>query len=98
MPDRPEPNGWELLSAVERVEKRLDSISKGFVSTEVFGLFQTQVQEDRADDRAAMQELRSQLAEAEKEKARNRFALALSIIAIVAAVLTPLIQRSLGLG
>lgn len=96
MADRPEPNGWELLGAVQRVESRLDGFTKGFVSSELFGLFQKQVADDRAADRQQIAELKAQIAEADKEKARNRFALALSIIAVVAAIITPIVQHALG--
>lgn len=109
MPDRPEPNGWELMTAIERLERSIREQSAGFVPVGVFQLFQTQVQDDRAEDRAAAAKtetetkaeiaaLRAQIAEGEKEKARNRFALALSIIAVVATILTPVIQRTIGIG
>ena len=103
MPDRPEPNGWELLEGLKRIERRLDDMAKGFVTAEVFAIFQRQNASERDEDRKdieanrkAIEEVRSSQAEAEKEKAKNRLSIALAVLAIVAAILTPFIQRALG--
>lgn len=103
MPDRPEPNGWELLEGLKRIERRLDDMAKGFVTAEVFAIFQRQNASERDEDRKdidanrkAIEEVRSSQAEAEKEKAKNRLSIALAVTAIVASILTPFIQRAMG--
>ena len=48
-----EPGGWELMRAFERVEKRLDSFGRDFVSVIVHNLLADRVKELEAKQAAA---------------------------------------------
>lgn len=64
-----EPGGWELMRAFERVEKRLDSFGREFVSVIVHNLLVERVKEVEADAALAKVEATTAIDKAKAEAA-----------------------------
>lgn len=72
--DRPiergrEPGNWELMRGIERLERRFDEASKGFVTTVVHNLLVERVRDLESEVNAAKIEATGAIVEAKKEAA-----------------------------
>lgn len=73
MAEGKEPGGWELLRAVEKIDKRMDDFAKGFVSVEVHRLLAEDVTEVRQSAERERAETKGEI-----ERVRDDFTKALA--------------------
>lgn len=70
-----EPGNWELMRGIERIERRVDDVAKGFVSLAIHNLLADRVKDLEADIEKARAD-----ATAEVDKARNEASAALATV------------------
>lgn len=99
-----EPGGWELMRAFERVEKRLDSFARDFVSTVVHNLLVERVKDiesDLAAERTAREKAVAELKQAEAEQRKSRAqtwaAIGVAGVAALFAIFGSFVRQGLGL-
>ena len=99
-----EPTAGELMRGLNRIEKRIDDLVKGFVTVEVHRLLVDDVSElkadlvkEKADREKSVGELRTSAEERRKQAAQTWASIGLAAVAVVFAIFGSLIRQGLGL-
>ena len=99
-----EPTAGELMRGLNRIEKRIDDLVKGFVTVEVYRLLVDDVDDlkgdlakERADREKAVGELHTSAEDRRKQRAQNLAGYGLAGVAVVFAIFGDIIAAALGL-
>lgn len=94
MTEQPEPNGWELLRGVNEVKKAIQDLSTGFVSQQLFAMYQAaQADADKTRD-SLIQKIESDAVITRRAKAQQWFFIGLAVLTSIAGVVAWLIETS----
>lgn len=86
MTEQPEPNGWELLRGLQEVKTAIQDLAVGFVSQQLFALYQqTQAEQDKVRD-SQIQKIESDILNTRRERARVWAGIGLAILTAFAGV------------
>jgi len=93
MPEQPEPNGWELLRGLNEVKTAINELSVGFVSQQLFVMYQqTKAEQDETRD-TLIQKIETDIATTRREKAKMWSAIGIAIVTALAGVVIGLITK-----
>ena len=94
MPEQPEPNGWELLRGLNEVKTAINELAVGFVSQQLFVMYQqTQAEQDKTRD-ALIQKIETDIATTRREKAKVWSAIGIAIFTALAGVVIGLLTNT----
>lgn len=94
MSEQPEPNGWELLRGLQEVKTAIQDLAVGFVSQQLFALYQqTQAEQDKVRD-SQIQKIESDIANTRRERARVWAGIGLAILTALGGLLIGLLTHT----